>query len=448
MAHRKSHVLIAGLSLLFVGFGHAAAEPSTSALTSSTLGGAQATIVRFKLDARGKPAYLARFSDGPRNVARARGTAKARAERLGLGSHEATRHLLWSRPDPSWLTEIDGEVPQDLLWPVVGGHWGRGFGYTRTLRPELAHNGVDIGAKAGTVVRAAADGMVVYSDNGLKGYGNCVMILHANGWLTLYAHTMRTTVQPGWRVKRGERIGLVGQTGYAWGPHLHFELRDNGKLRNPKRYFKGYKSSEVNGLLVELESDGPLLSDAQAAAHAELDADDDEAELAAPSAKQEQPAKTEPALTQAPSFAKVEHFLREAPDEQEKALAAGRTFRNLLWPVKGGALQRAFAPKRPSTEIAAPLGSAVRAAADGIVVYSGDGVPGYGNVVVLLHGNGWVTVYAGNQDNAVQLGQRVLRGEWIAHVGAASGDEQARLRFEWLEGGARKDPRELLTGAP
>jgi murein DD-endopeptidase MepM/ murein hydrolase activator NlpD len=124
---------------------------------------------------------------------------------------------------------------------------------TRRVRTELPHNGVDIGAPEGAVVRAAADGLVVYSDNGLLGYGNCVMILHGGGMLTLYAHNQQTTVQAGWFVKRGERIGLVGKTGYAWGPHLHFELRDNGRLRDPIHKFVGQRSDEVTGELTQLE---------------------------------------------------------------------------------------------------------------------------------------------------------------------------------------------------
>jgi murein DD-endopeptidase MepM/ murein hydrolase activator NlpD len=237
--------------------GRGVAEPSagTPALTSNALQGAAQSVARLELDASGKPAFLARFSDGPRRVPVARGAAKARAERLGLGGHEAARHMLWTRPDPELLAEVRGEAQKKLLWPVIGGTWGRGFGYTRTLRPELPHNGVDIGAKQGDVVRAVADGLVVYSDNGLLGYGNCVMILHPNGWLSLYAHTQRTTVQPGWRVKRGERIALVGKTGYAWGPHLHFELRDNGKLRDPAPLFTGQRSPEINGPQVVLEPD-------------------------------------------------------------------------------------------------------------------------------------------------------------------------------------------------
>jgi murein DD-endopeptidase MepM/ murein hydrolase activator NlpD len=218
---------------------------SAAALTSETSRAAPAP--RIKLDASGKPAYLKRFKDGPRRVPIARGANRARAQALGIGSHDVARKLLRSRPAPELLRAVTGESTRDLLWPVVGGHFGRGFGLTRRLRPELPHNGVDIGAPEGTVVRAAADGLVVYSDNGLRGYGNCLMILHPNGFLTLYAHNQRTLVPAGARVRRGERIALVGQTGFAWGPHLHFELRDNGRLRDPERLFSGHKSLEVVG---------------------------------------------------------------------------------------------------------------------------------------------------------------------------------------------------------
>jgi murein DD-endopeptidase MepM/ murein hydrolase activator NlpD len=199
------------------------------------------------------PAYLARFSNGPRRVPQPHGAAKALADKLGIGSSDTARGFLGNAAGANLRAAAQGAAPRQLLWPVVDGRFGRGFGFTRRVRRDLPHNGVDIGAPQGTVVRAAADGLVVYSDNGLRGFGNCVMVLHKNGWLTLYAHNLRTTVQAGYQVKRGERIALVGQTGYAWGPHLHFELRDNGRLRDPLRLFVGQRSLEVSGPLVKLQ---------------------------------------------------------------------------------------------------------------------------------------------------------------------------------------------------
>jgi murein DD-endopeptidase MepM/ murein hydrolase activator NlpD len=226
----------------------AALHRTSAALTERE----RAVSAHVRLDASGRPAYLARFSDGPRRVPEAHGAPQLRALQLGIGDTAKARWLLSSRPPASLVSAASGVAPRDLLWPVVGGTFGRGFGFTRRVRPEIPHNGVDIGAPTGAIVRAAADGLVVYSDNGLRGYGNCVIILHKNGWLSLYAHAQQTTVQAGYQVQRGERIALVGQTGYAWGPHLHFELRDNGRLRNPERLLVGRKSSELNGPSVEL----------------------------------------------------------------------------------------------------------------------------------------------------------------------------------------------------
>jgi murein DD-endopeptidase MepM/ murein hydrolase activator NlpD len=192
------------------------------------------------------------FSNGPRAVPRIRGASLVRAQALGIGGHEFTRQLLWTRPSVELLAAVPGKAPKALLWPVVGGTFGRGFGFTRKLRPELRHNGVDVAAKEGAAVRAVADGLVVYSDNTLNGLGNAVMLLHAGGFTTLYAHNQRTTVQPGYFVKRGERIAIVGHTGMAWGPHLHFELRDNGRWRDPEPLFVGQRDGTLEGPLVDL----------------------------------------------------------------------------------------------------------------------------------------------------------------------------------------------------
>jgi murein DD-endopeptidase MepM/ murein hydrolase activator NlpD len=147
--------------------------------------------------------------------------------------------LLRGAPDPRWIAAARGRTPERVLWPVDEGRWVRGFGYVRRTRPDLIHRGADISADTGSTVRAAADGIVAYSDNGVHGYGNVVMIVHPNGWMTLYAHSSRTTVQAGYRVHRGERIALVGSTGIAHGPHVHFELWDNGHAIDPAPLFDG-----------------------------------------------------------------------------------------------------------------------------------------------------------------------------------------------------------------
>ncbi len=195
---------------------------------------------RLEDGASGRHHYdYSRFSDGPRRVPRARGRALERAETLGLGTRRAATRLLTRAPDPRWVEAVRGPAPERLQWPVEGGRFGRGFGFVRRTRPDLRHDGVDIGAPEGAEVHAVADGIVAYSDNGIRGFGNCVLIVHANGWVSLYAHHYRNTVQAGWRVHRGERIGFVGSTGIARGPHLHFELHQNGRAIDPSRFFEG-----------------------------------------------------------------------------------------------------------------------------------------------------------------------------------------------------------------
>jgi len=95
-----------------------------------------------------------------------------------------------------------------------------------------AHTGVDYGAPTGSPVRTVGDGSVDFA-GWQNGYGNVVQVDHGNGDSTLYAHLSRVDVRKGQRVERGQRIGAVGSTGWATGPHLHFEFREKGALKDP-----------------------------------------------------------------------------------------------------------------------------------------------------------------------------------------------------------------------
>ncbi len=97
------------------------------------------------------------------------------------------------------------------------------------------HRGVDIAVPKGTPVSAAATGTTVFA--GQQGaYGNIIILCHGNGYETAYAHLDRILTQRGSRVRRGAVIGLVGATGNATGPHLHYEVRKNGVDVNPMPY--------------------------------------------------------------------------------------------------------------------------------------------------------------------------------------------------------------------
>ncbi|MGQ0546548.1 MAG: M23 family metallopeptidase, partial [Betaproteobacteria bacterium] len=109
-------------------------------------------------------------------------------------------------------------------------------GFGRRLHPLFrtwrAHDGIDYAAPTGTRVRAVGDGVVEFA--GLKGgYGKVVILRHQGQYSTVYAHLSRIAVQRGMRVAQNDTIGAVGQTGWATGPHLHYEFRIAGQARNP-----------------------------------------------------------------------------------------------------------------------------------------------------------------------------------------------------------------------
>jgi murein DD-endopeptidase MepM/ murein hydrolase activator NlpD len=123
-----------------------------------------------------------------------------------------------------------------LKMPVQG-RISSGYGY-RThpiFRVRKMHTGIDIAAASGTAIKAAASGTVVFSGR-WGGYGNCVIVDHGGGLATLYGHCSRIAVKKGQAVEQGETVGYVGSTGLSTGPHLHFEVRKNGRPVNPKPY--------------------------------------------------------------------------------------------------------------------------------------------------------------------------------------------------------------------
>ncbi len=100
----------------------------------------------------------------------------------------------------------------------------------------LRNDGVNIAAARGTPVRAAENGIVVYSGNALLGFGNMVLLRHANGFMTAYAHNEAISVSRGDTVRRGQVIAKVGSTGNVAVPQLHFEIRKGKRAVNPAKY--------------------------------------------------------------------------------------------------------------------------------------------------------------------------------------------------------------------
>lgn len=135
-----------------------------------------------------------------------------------------------------------------FLWPVpsvlkissfYGKRWGR------------KHEGIDIPGKKGASILAADDGVVIYSNNGLSGYGNLTIIQHNDGISTVYAHAKKNLTRKGQKVFRGQVIALLGNSGRSTGPHLHFEVRKNDFpidpvpfLKKSRQVFLAYKPKE------------------------------------------------------------------------------------------------------------------------------------------------------------------------------------------------------------
>jgi murein DD-endopeptidase MepM/ murein hydrolase activator NlpD len=126
------------------------------------------------------------------------------------------------------LRKAPATCPISLAWPLQG-PIGDPFG----PRGNRFHAGIDLVASLGTPVQAAAAGRVVFAATAGGGWGKLVVILHGDGVRTLYAHLSKIDVRRGAEVETGTRLGLVGATGDATGPHLHFEVRLRGAAVDP-----------------------------------------------------------------------------------------------------------------------------------------------------------------------------------------------------------------------
>ncbi len=124
---------------------------------------------------------------------------------------------------PPWLGK-----ELDIIWPIQGkinspyGARGKGF-----------HAGLDLGSPNYQEVKAAMDGEVILARNSQSGYGNLVVLRHANAFSTIYGHLSVIIAQEGEAVRQGQAIGGVGSTGRSTGPHLHFEIRRDGRPLDP-----------------------------------------------------------------------------------------------------------------------------------------------------------------------------------------------------------------------
>jgi len=155
--------------------------------------------------------------------------------------------ILLAESKSDMLAAIPAIRPIKNMYNVTSGF---GMRIHPILKIYRKHSGVDITAPRGTPVYATADG-VVAKDQVATGYGIHIVINHGYSYQTLYAHLSKKTVKPGQKVKRGELIGYVGNTGLTMGPHLHYEVWKNTNPVNPVQFFTSDITPEEYNAILE-----------------------------------------------------------------------------------------------------------------------------------------------------------------------------------------------------
>jgi len=132
-------------------------------------------------------------------------------------------------------------VSNEHLTRMASGYGWRNDPFTKARK---FHKGMDFTAPQGTPIYAAGDGVVLRADGRATGYGSHVRIDHGFGYVTLYGHMTQFVVKRKQKVKRGDLIGYVGSTGRSEAPHLHYEVRKNGRPINPINFYYGSLTAE------------------------------------------------------------------------------------------------------------------------------------------------------------------------------------------------------------
>ncbi|MFH1825779.1 MAG: peptidoglycan DD-metalloendopeptidase family protein [bacterium] len=163
---------------------------------------------------------------------------EAKSEKVAHDLEAADKKLAEKRESLSelkaWVKKVrDRFANTPSRWPIYG-RMVSAFGY-RTYPWRGFHTGLDISGRYGAPIRTTADGVVTYA-GWQRGYGKTVIVDHGWGKSTLYGHCSRFEVNVGQKVKKGQIVSYVGNTGYSTGPHLHYEVRKAGKPVNPGAY--------------------------------------------------------------------------------------------------------------------------------------------------------------------------------------------------------------------
>ncbi len=139
------------------------------------------------------------------------------------------------KPPPPAVPRPPAASGKGFIWPVRG-RVISGFG---AKAKGLRNDGINIAAARGTSVVATENGVVAYAGNELRGFGNLLLIKHAGGWVSAYAHNDTVLVKRGQKVGKGQKIATVGSTGSVKSPQLHFEMRRGRTAKDPRKYLRG-----------------------------------------------------------------------------------------------------------------------------------------------------------------------------------------------------------------
>lgn len=146
-------------------------------------------------------------------------------------------------PAEGKLPQVSGtpaSVPPGYFdWPVFEARMTRGYFSKAKKRRGRPHWGIDLAARKGTPILASHDGTVIYVGREFRGFGRLIMVEGKHGFASLYAHLSKSRVRVGDRVKQGQIIGDMGNTGRSTGVHLHFEIRRRSGPIDPLQYLPG-----------------------------------------------------------------------------------------------------------------------------------------------------------------------------------------------------------------
>lgn len=198
-------------------------------------------VVALQKDAEAKKAVIVKKRDEEAALLQKAETDKALAlealeglERASNAIQEKLQALQNSRNAGDSSPAVQGTG--QLGWPVNGPITSPfGYRYHPIWQRNILHSGIDIGVPEGTTIHAADSGVVELA-GWISGYGYTVIIDHGNGLATLYAHDSQILVSVGQHISKGQAIAYSGMTGWATGPHVHFEVRRNGVPVNPMEY--------------------------------------------------------------------------------------------------------------------------------------------------------------------------------------------------------------------